>query len=134
MYGGGRIVFGLAAKQGFLIGELEESTKAKYVEHEILGSKPITEFVGLENDEASFSMKFISGHTTPPMVAIPMLQGLLRHAKAYPLIVAGRAIGSLSSQFVLTEVTCTYTCTGGAGFLTAADIDVSMKEYRSLTK
>jgi len=134
LYGNGQIVFGLAANQGFLIGELEESSKAKYVEHEILNSKPITEFVGLENDEASFSMNFIAGHTTAPMVAIPLLKGFLSRAQAYPLIVGGRPIGSFTSQFVLTEVTSTYEHTNGMGIVTVASIDVSLKEYRTLAK
>ena len=134
LYGGGRIVFGLAARQGFLIGELEESSKAKFVEHEILGSKPITEFVGFENDEVSFSMNFIAGRTTAPMVAIPLLKGILSQAQAYPLIVGGRPVGSFMSQFVLTEVTSTYEHTNGMGIVTVASIDVSLKEYRSLIR
>ena len=134
LYGNGQIVFGLAARQGFLIEELEESSKAKFVEHEILNSKPITEFVGLENDEVSFSMNFIAGHTTAPMAAIPLLKGLLSRAQAYPLIVGGRPIGSFTSQFVLTEVTSTYEHTNGMGIVTVASIDVSLKEYRSLAR
>ena len=132
LYGNGQILFGLAARQGFLIEELEESSKAKFVEHEILGSKPVTEFVGLENDEVSFSMNFIAGRTTAPMVAIPLLKGFLSRAQAYPLIVGGRPIGSFTSQFVLTEVTSTYEHTNGMGIVTVASIDVSLKEYRSL--
>ena len=134
LYGNGQIVFGLAARQGFLIEELTETSKAKFVEHEILGSKPITEFVGFENDEVSFSMNFIAGHTTAPMVAIPLLKGLLSRAQAYPLIVGGRPVGSFMSQFVLTEVTSTYEYTNGMGTLIVASIDVSMKEYRSLIR
>jgi phage protein U len=133
LYGGGQIVFGLAARQGFLMEELTETSKAKFVEHEILGSKPITEFVGFENDEATFSMNFITGHTTSPMVAIPLLKGFLSRAQAYPLIVAGRPVGSFLSQFVLTEVTSTYRYLNGAGLLMSASIEVSMKEYRSTT-
>jgi phage protein U len=134
LYGNGQIVFGLAARQGFLIEELEESSKAKFVEHEILNSKPITEFVGFENDEVSFSMSFIAGHTTAPMVAIPLLKDLLSRAQAYPLIVGGRPVGSFLSQFVLTEVTSTYQYLNGAGLLMSASIEVSMKEYRSLIR
>jgi len=130
----GKIVFGIAAGQGFLIEELRESSRAKFAEHEILNSKPITEFLGLENDNVSLSMNFVVGYTMPPIVAIPLLQGLLRQPKAYPLLVGKRVIGSFSSQFVLTEVTCTYKYLTGAGTLMAADIDVSMKEYRSLAK
>ena len=114
--------------------ELTESSKAKFVEHEILNSKPITEFVGFENDEATFSMNFITGHTTSPMSAIPLLKGFLSRAQAFPLIVAGRPVGGFTSQFVLTEVTSTYKHTNGAGILIVASIDVTMKEYRSLTK
>jgi len=130
----GEIVFGIAAGQGFLIEELKESSRAKFVEHNILNSKPITEFVGLENDNVSLSMNFIAGYTTPPIVAIPLLQGLLRRPKAYPLLVGKRVIGSLSSQFVLTEITCTYKYLTGDGTLMAADIDVSLKEYKPITK
>jgi phage protein U len=130
----GKIVFGIAAGQGFLIEELKESSRAKFVEHKILNSKPITEFVGLENDNVSLSMNFIAGYTTPPIVAIPLLQGLLRQATSHPLLVGGRVIGSLSSQFALTEVTCTYKYLTGAGVLMAADIDVSLKEYKPITK
>jgi phage protein U len=130
----GKIVFGIAAGQGFLIEELKESSRAKFVEHNILNSKPITEFVGLENDNVSLSMNFIVGYTTPPIVAIPLLQGLLRRPKAYPLLVGERVIGSLSSQFILTEITCTYKYVNGDGTLMAADIDVSLKEYKPITK
>jgi len=112
--------------------ELTETSKAKFVEHKILNSKPITEFVGFENDEATFSMNFISGHTTAPMVAIPLLKGFLSRAQAYPLIVGGRPVGSFTSQFALTEVTSTYKHTNGMGIVTVASIDVSLKEYRSL--
>ena len=131
IYGNGQIVFGLAARQGFLIEELEESSKAKFVEHEILNSKPITELVGFENDEATFSMNFIAGHPTSPMLAIPLLKGILSRAQAYPLIVAGLPVGSFASQFVLTEVTSTYKYVNEAGVLMSASIDVSMKEYGS---
>jgi len=134
LYGNGQIVFGLAAGQGFLMEELTETSKAKYVEHEILNSKPVTELVGFENDEMSFSMNFITGHTTSPMVAIPLLKGFLSRAQASPLIVAGRPVGSFTSQFVLTEVTSTYKHLNGAGMLIVASIDVTMKEYGSLTK
>ena len=130
----GEIVFGIAAGQGFLIEELRESSRAKFVEHEILNSKPMTEFVGLENDNVSLSMNFVADYTTLPIVAIPLLQGLLRQPKAYPLLVGKRVIGSFSSQFVLTEVTCTYKYFTGDGTLMAADIDVSLKEYRTLAK
>jgi phage protein U len=130
----GPIVFGVSGSgQGFLAQEIQATKKTKFVEHEILLSKPIVEFVGYENDKVSFEMIFLSPYTTAPSVAITLLNALVVRPTPFPLIIGDKSVGGWASMFIITEINTTYKYIGTDGAIQGAHVKVSAQEYNTST-
>lgn len=130
----GPVVFGVSGSgAGFLMRELQATKRSKFVEHEILLSKPISEFVGYENDTANFEMIFLQPYTTAPATAITLLNALVMRPTPFPLIIAEKSVGGWTSLFILTELTSTYKHMAPDGGLLCAEVKVTMKEYNTST-
>ncbi|MBV8222818.1 MAG: phage tail protein [Candidatus Eremiobacteraeota bacterium] len=126
----GPVIF---AREAGVMHGFEEKQSAHFVEHPIHLQKPILEFCGPRLAEVSFEMEFLTGLTTAPVAGIVLLNALLKTARAYPLIVGGRPIGSfLSPLFVLTEVGAAHHWYSAGGGIQSATIRVALKEYVSL--
>lgn len=127
--GYGPLIFGVRLGGGIMMESLDKTSKLRFVDHEIMLSKPIVEFTGYDSDEVSFSMLFVEGWTDPPSAALPLLDQLALVPFPYPLIVGGLPVGSFMSMFIITEIGERYKRVNGAGILSVASVKVTLREY-----
>lgn len=107
----------------------EEKESIPFAEHSVHLRKNPLEFVGHGLVEVSFEMDFLTELTSEPAVGIALIASLMRAPlRSYPLIVAGRPIGSWSSLFVLTDRSAAHYWYSGKGTIQNATVKVSLKE------
>ncbi len=127
--GYGPLVFGVRLGGGIMMESLDKTSKIRFVDHEIMLSKPIVEFTGYDSDEVTFSMLFIEGWTDSPAAALPLLDQLALIPLPYPLIIGGFPVGSFMSAFVISEIGEKYKKVNGSGGLSVASVKVTLREY-----
>lgn len=116
------------ARQVGVMHSFEEKESVSFAEHSIHLQKPILEFVGPGLCEVSFEMDFLVGLTTAPAAGIVLLSSLLKAARAYPLIIGGRPVGSFASRFVLIELGAAHHWYLASGGIQNATVKVSLKQ------
>ncbi|MGG3322325.1 phage tail protein, partial [Brevibacillus centrosporus] len=73
--------------------EFTRSSASRYADHEILGKKPKSQWIGPGLDTISFSMAFDALYGLNPRKELNQLVELERSGKALPLAIGGVGIG-----------------------------------------
>jgi len=110
-----------------------ESESTNFAEHPIHLRKAALEFTAPGLAEVSFEMDFLAGLTMAPAAGIELVSSLRRAARAYPLIIGGRPIGTWHAKFVLTETGAAHHWYAAGGGIQHATVKVSLREYAQIT-
>lgn len=123
----GDIVFEVNSRQILTISDYKRQTKHKYSFHEIINQKPITESVGNELEEISFSIKLMKAAGIEPKVELEKLRLMCREHRTNYLIIGNEVIGSC--LYVLEEVSESEVQWDGAGNEAVVKVEIKLKEY-----
>lgn len=105
--------------------DLKRTAQGRYETHEVIGKKPLTEFLGPELDTGSFTMSLDASLGVKPSKMIEKVLSYARTGTAHHFILGGRNLG----MYNITSASATYGIVTGSGGVVSAKIDVSMKEY-----
>jgi phage protein U len=105
--------------------ELREENRARYATHDVLNLEQKLQFLGLELIKVGLTMKFHQAFCVP-QDELTRLRQVVRDHKAHTLMIGGLNLG----EFVLEELTGTWTRVANDGVLLFASADVRLKEYR----
>ncbi|WP_232277199.1 phage tail protein [Paenibacillus sp. 481] len=103
------------------------STAGRWAKHEVLGRKPLTQWIGPNLDTASFAMQFSIQRGMNPINEMAKLQQLAATGKAVPLIVGGRTIGT--GMWVITSVEQKWEQIDNKGRILSGGVTVNLEEY-----
>lgn len=103
------------------------SGASRYADHEILGKKPKTQWVGPGLDTITFTMVFDAFYGLNPRKELNQLVEIERAGKAMPLAVGGVGIGVY--MWVITSLEQTWDVIDNQGYVLKATANISLKEY-----
>jgi len=122
----GPVAFIVSRETVHTLHDLSRKRSARYAEHAVLNAPPKLQFQGVALWEVTFRIRLASALCSSPTGRLADLEQVQIAGKAHPLVVGGRNLG----DFVLTDLDIAERTYGPKGVLMAADVSVSMKEYR----
>lgn len=123
----GDIVFTASASKIETVDGFKRNTKARLQQHEIIGRKPIIEFMGPEGEEVSFNMKFNIMLGVNPTEEADRLRKMCAEGEASRLILNNTPIGE--NLWIVESIGETVNAFSKTGGVITSSIDVTLKEY-----
>lgn len=123
----GDVVFVVSEKTLRTFNEFTRSSSSRWAKHEVLGKKPISQWIGPGLDTVSFTMRFDARYRMNPRKELDRLTALDRKGKALPLVVGGKGVGV--GLFVITSLEQTWSNIDHLGNILAATVNISLEEY-----
>ncbi len=106
---------------------LSRSEQGRWAKHDVIGKKPISEFLGPDLGKISFKMRFDAMYGMNPRKEMDNLLSMVRDGKCYPLIIGGKGLGV--SKWSLQSVTQEWKYLDNRGNLLVGEVSVELEEY-----
>lgn len=123
----GPIVFVVSPEAIRTFDEFTRSSAGRWAKHEVLGKKPLSQWIGPGLDTISFTMWFDVARRLNPRKELDRLVELERKGKAMPLIVGGKAVGV--GLWTITSLEQSWKRIDGRGNILFATANISLEEY-----
>ncbi|MBU5672651.1 phage tail protein [Paenibacillus brevis] len=123
----GSIVFTVTPDTIRTFTEFTRTSASRWANHEVLGKKPVSQFIGPGLDTVSFTMHLDVRYGINPRKELDALVELERSGKAMPLIIGGKGIGV--SKFKITSLEQSWTEIDNRGNLLKASASITLEEY-----
>lgn len=107
--------------------EFVRSCTARWVTHEVIGKKPLSQFMGPSLDTVSFRMQFSVTHGLKPEYEMNRLIDMIRNGKPFTLNIGGKPLGVY--KWVLTALEIQHKVVNNKGQLECIEVKVEMREY-----
>nr|WP_305146908.1 phage tail protein [Cloacibacillus evryensis] len=105
--------------------DLQQKSAARYAEHEVIGKKPVLEFLGPGLEEISFKVQLLSSLGVDPDKEIKVLQEMRDAGEVGQLIFGETKIG----KFVITDLSASEGPRDKQGAPTWIEAEINIKEY-----
>lgn len=107
--------------------DYNRNSAGRWAKHELLGQKPVLEFIGPDTEKISFSMHLRTDQGIAPEMELNKLRKLRDKGKTFSLVIGGRPI--TQNLWVLESIGETVMHWGRAGSIIAIKVDVTLQEY-----
>ncbi|MEA5034038.1 phage tail protein [Cloacibacillus evryensis] len=107
--------------------ELQQKNSARYAEHEVIGKKPLLEFLGPGLEEISFKLQLMSSLGVKPDEEVKVLQEMRDAGEVGQLIFGEIKIG----KFVIVDLSQQEGPRDRHGAPTWIEVELTIKEYVS---
>lgn len=104
--------------------DLSREQSVRWARHDVIGKKPVLEWVGDDLARVSLKIRFDTNLSVPPMLGLKMLNSMLEDKKAKTLVIGGEYFG----RFVIDSVGEDRKYFTGAGVCIVAEATVSLIE------
>lgn len=109
--------------------DLTRENAVRWARHDVLGKKPILEYVGEDLSKVSLSIRFDTSLGIPPLVGLAHLKKMLENKKYKTLIIGGEYLG----KYVIESISETRKFHTGAGVCQVATATVNLIEFATNT-
>lgn len=116
----------------YTFDDYQRSASARYATHEIIGKKPLLEFLGPDTESISFKIKLRSDHGLSPRVELDKLRKYRDSGKVLTLILGGRVVGK--TRWVIESIGETVNFWSRTGQILSCDVAITLKEYGGQVK
>lgn len=123
----GEIVFVASASKIETIDKFRRNTKARIASHDVIGKKPIIEFLGPAGEEISFNMKFSIMLGVNPTEETDKLRKMCETGEVNMLILNNKSVGE--NYWIIDNVGEEVTAFGKNAAVVSSSVDVTLKEY-----
>jgi phage protein U len=123
----GNVVFEVSSKRTKTFKDFERSGSARWDDHEIIGKKPKSEFVGPDLEEISFTILFKAELGINPEKELAKLRSMRDSGKAASFIVGGKPISK--NYWSVQQLSESHKAVDHKGNILEAEVSVDLKEY-----
>ncbi len=123
----GDTVFEVSSREVRTFQGMSRTTSAKYASHEIIGSKPVLEYLAPDGEEISFSMQLSASLGVNPTEEANKLRELCEKGEAMYLILGNQTIGQ--NQWIIESVGESLDTVDNNGRVIITRLDITLKEY-----
>lgn len=121
----GQLPFVCCSKMVLTFSDLSRENSARWARHDIIGKKPILEYVGEDLSKVSLKIRFDSSLGVPPIVGLTRLKKMLDNKKYKTLIVGGEYLG----RYVIKSISEVRKFHTGLGVCIVAEATVELEEW-----
>ena len=104
---------------------LTRETSVRWARHDVIGSKPVLEWVGEDLTRISLKIRFDASLGVAPAFGLDHLQRMLNNREIKTLIIGGEYFG----RFVIESISEERRFHTGAGVCTVAEATISLLEF-----
>ena len=112
----------------YTFDDYQRGSNGRYASHDILGKKPLLEFLGPDAENISFKIKLRSDHGLSPRVELDKLRKYRDTGKVLTLVLGGRVVGQ--NRWVIESIGESVNFWSKTGQILSCDVSISLKEYR----
>lgn len=123
----GNVAFEVSIDKIRTFDDFRRRGSARWGIHDVIGKKPVPEFIGPDLEKIRFSMQFSAAHGLNPRVEINKLRDLRDKGEPQELIVGGAPVGE--NLWIIEELSDHWRRLNNQGALLFAEVDVELKEY-----
>lgn len=120
----GKLPFLCSSAVTFTFKDLSVSRSVRWATHEIIGKKPVLEYIGPGLTEVSFNIQLNSSLGTPPLVALILLKKMLEKKQPERLLIGSDYLG----KFVIESIGETRKHHNNFGICVSAEVSLTLKE------
>jgi len=121
----GTVVFEVSSDYIKTFEDFSREAHARYAKHEVLGIKPIKQFLGPELDKIKLKINLSAAHGINPTQEINSLRYYMLKGKALPLMIGNKNLG----KFTIETLNEGWTVVDNKGNLITAEIEIELEEY-----
>lgn len=107
--------------------KIEQSISARWADHDLIGQKPVSQFVGPNLEELNFKIILSAEHGINPKEQIEKLKDLVNNGIVFPLIIGGSPVNKNYWRLESFSIGDSYYTATGHIFQT--EIAIKLKEY-----
>lgn len=120
----GSIVFKVSADTVRTFTNLTRAGTARYQQHDVIGKKPVLEFIGPDLDTIALPVRLDISYGLDPQSEINAMREAMNNGTRSAFIVGGKFLG----DFVIESVSDTWETVSNRGNLIKASVSLSLKE------
>lgn len=104
--------------------DLSRETSTRWARHEVIGQKPVLEWIGDDLARITFKIRFDATLRNPPVAGLIVLNRLLKSHESHVLVIGGEYLG----KFVIESVSENRKHFAGAGVCLVAEATITLTE------
>lgn len=124
---GKTITFEVSSDKVLTFTNLSRTVKGRWTQHNIIESKPKSEFLGPDLDGITFKVSLSAMHGVRPRKTLEKIEKAVRKGTVMNFVVGGKKVGS--NSWVITSVSEAWNCVYSKGELVTADVNLTLQEY-----
>ncbi|NLT94874.1 MAG: phage tail protein [Clostridia bacterium] len=124
----GPVVFETSTKRIRTFDDFKRSGSARWATHELMGRKPLREFLGPGLEQISFTIRLDVSLGVNPAHELTVLRLMRDQGMAFPLILEGRPL-IVGSSWVIESMNETWLRVDNRGRLLAVEVELTLSEY-----
>lgn len=121
----GSLPFVCAYGKVLTFNDLTRGQSVRWAKHEVIGQKPILEWVGEDLATVSLKIRFDTSLGVPPLIGLNHLQKMLKNKQVKTLVIGGEYIG----RFVIESISEDRKYHTGAGVCMVAEATLNLIEW-----
>ena len=121
----GSLPFVCAFGKVLTYNDVSRDLSVRWAQHDVIGQKPVLEFVGDDLARVSLTIRFDSNLGVPPLIGLNHLQRMLENKEVKTLVLGGEYLG----RFVIESVSEDRRFHSGAGICIIAEATVNLIEW-----
>ncbi len=107
--------------------EFSRSAEGRWQKHDLIGQKPVLEFIGPDTEEISFKMILRADLGVDPLAEVERLQGMRDEGKVFSLVIGGKTVGE--NFWVIKSMAHSVTYWSKWGRPVSAEVSITLEEY-----
>lgn len=123
----GEIVFEVTDKRVFTFADLKRDTKMRYAAHEVIGQKPVAEFIGPDLEQITFKIYLSAALGINPEREMKKIRDKRDAGEALSLILGEKVIGD--NKWVIESIGESYLAVDQMGNIWVHSAEITLKEY-----
>lgn len=124
---GSLIVFEVSSKKIITFGKMQQSVKGRWATHDVIGNKPVSEFLGAGQRGLSITVFLSANHGVRPRSTLEKIEQAVEKGIPLSFVLGGKKIGDY--RWVITEVSETWDEIIKDGALASAHLTITLAEY-----
>lgn len=104
---------------------LSRDLSVRWAQHEVIGRKPVLEWIGEDLASVTLTIRFDISLGTPPILGLTALKQMMNSRKDRMLIIGGEFLG----RFVIDSISEERKFHTGAGVCQVAEATINLKEW-----
>lgn len=123
----GEVVFTVSYDLVRTFQDYKRNSSARLQTHEIIGKKPVTEFLGPGLDSISFAIDLSAFKGVNPKEEAEKLRKIMQNGEYVNLVIAGSPVSD--NKWVIESINESVSARDGKGNIIRAKVDITIHEY-----